>query len=278
MTGMHAGNALYSGGADPDTIRHIILNMVRTINVKYREKYGNIVFACDSRKSWRKVIFPHYKAHRKNDRDKLKIDWNTMFELFDSVKQELRHYTSWPVIEVEGAEGDDIIATLVLKYSGQPNLIVSADGDFKQLQAHVKVDQWDPINSRVVKEDDPANYLWEHIIRGDRGDGVPNILSDDDTFVNPDKRQGKITDKKISYWKDTDFFEWSTSEQRNFARNKRLIDFREVPPKLVEKIEAEYQALVNVDTKHRVYEYLMDMKLVRLLDSVRDFNNATSSL
>jgi hypothetical protein len=272
MTSMHASLA-FSKEFNGDEIRHIVLNMIRSINQKFGKKYGNIVIACDSRQSWRKIVFPFYKAHRKNDRAKLDIDWPSVFAIFDSIKKELKEYTQWPVIEVTGAEGDDVIAALILRYPQQANLIVSADGDFKQLQGHANCKQYDPIRHKMVSVDDPKAYLREHIIRGDRGDGVPNILSDDDVFVNASKRQGKVTEKRLEEWNSTPVEQWSETLRRNYSRNKRLIDLTSLPPKLIANIEAAYDEATSSESKHRMYQYFIDYKLNNLLDCIADFES-----
>ena len=56
-------------------IRHMILNSLRMYNVRHRKEYGNMVLACDGG-SWRKEIFPQYKAHRKASRDSSGLDWD----------------------------------------------------------------------------------------------------------------------------------------------------------------------------------------------------------
>ena len=271
---MHAAySKSLAGGFDGDVIRHMILNMLRGNNAKFRNKYGAVVIACDSPKSWRKQVFTYYKAHRKGERDKLThIEWPKVFQLFDDVKRELAEFSHYPVIEIEGAEGDDIIATLAIKYQDEPNIIISADKDFGQLQGYTNTDQYDPIRDRFIKIDDPAAFLEEHIIRGDRNDGVPNILSDDDVFINPAKRQGKVTENRLTAWRSASVDQWpNTEHQRNWHRNQALIDLRAVPSKIQTQIVEEFEKQRALNKPHRMFEYVKQYKLTGLLDCVDQF-------
>lgn len=274
MTSVHASfsGKMGSGGFDANLIRNIVLNVVRANNVKFRNKYGRIVIACDSTYSWRKKVFAYYKAHRKGDREKYfsHINWGEVFPLFDSIKAELAEYTSYPIIEVDGAEGDDVISVLVQANADIPNMILSADKDFVQLQAFTSVQQYDPIRQKAIRCDDPVAFLEEHIINGDRNDGVPNILSDDDVFVNPAKRQGKVTAKRMETWRTTPVSDWEPKLQRNWKRNQTLIDLRVIPPSLKAKILEQF-AEQQMKDQHRVFDYIKKHQLVGLLDHITDF-------
>lgn len=272
---MHAAYAKHmSAGFDGNVIRHVILNMLRANNASFRDKYGKMIIACDSPKSWRKTVFAYYKAHRKSDRDKMAhIEWPKVFELFDLIKQELQEYSNYPVIEIAGAEGDDVIATLAIAFQDQPNIIISADKDFGQLQGYVNnIDQYDPIRDRYIRIDNPHDYLEEHIIRGDRNDGVPNILSDDDVFVQPSKRQGKVTESRLAVWKSTPVNEWvNDTHKRNWKRNQILIDLRHIPASIQKNILDEYQLQLSLNKTPRFFEYIKTYKLSGLLDCISDF-------
>lgn len=273
---MHASYSkdLANGVFDENTIRHLILNMIRANNVKFREKYGRVVLCCDSKKSWRKEIFPYYKAHRKAARkQQTHIDWPRVFELFSSIKEELIEYTDYPIIEVEGAEGDDVIAVLAMRYNNesQRNIIISADGDFIQLQSYLNVDQYDPINNRWLRSDNPRLYLEEHIIEGDRGDGIPNILSDADTFITPGKRQGVMTKSRLNNFLSSSVDSWEEETFRaNWKRNRTLIDLRSVPSSLAKEIVNQFESQINRQGR-KIFDYLVKFRLVNLMDCVSEF-------
>ena len=122
-------------GLDEPLIRHMILNSLRSYNKKFRDTYGEMVVCCDNRKYWRKGVFPFYKSGRKTARDRDNLDWHVIFETLDRVRQELKDNLPHKVIDVEGAEADDIIGVLTARMSKQePILILSSDKDFIQLQ------------------------------------------------------------------------------------------------------------------------------------------------
>lgn len=254
-------------------VRHLILNMIRVVNHKFRAEYGEIVICVDSKSYWRKKVFPYYKAHRKADRNKLEhIEWPVVFELFDNVKDELREWTKWPVIEVEGAEGDDVIGVLANQFPDQKHVIISRDRDFQQLQAYNPLlVQYDPVEKRMLTPADKVGYLEEHILYGDRNDGVPNVLSDDDVLVTPGKRQNKMTAKRLAELKSSSVDQWvNKTYQRNWKRNQLLVDLRCAPPSVVRNILQQYEEQKD-KPHHRMYKYLVHYKLTGLLDVVDQF-------
>ncbi len=93
-------------------LRHMILNSIRMYNAKYREKYGQMVIAMDCG-SWRKKVFEHYKAKRKTTREASNIDWDGVYAALNNIRDEIRENLPFKVVEVRGAEADDIIGVLV---------------------------------------------------------------------------------------------------------------------------------------------------------------------
>ena len=166
-----------------DLVRHMILNSIRSYNNKFKEEFGDIVICCDSRHYWRREIFPNYKWGRKQHRAGDTLDWDLIFSVFNKVRDEMKEHMPWKVVDVYGAEADDIIATLT-KNNNEEILILSGDKDFIQLQKYGNVKQYAPIQKKWVNGVDPKRYIKEHILKGDRGDSIPNFLSPDDTFIN----------------------------------------------------------------------------------------------
>jgi hypothetical protein len=275
MTSLHAslGRGMSNGVFDEGLIRHLTLNIIRAQRSRFSKKYGRTVLCCDGKNSWRKKLFVHYKAARKSDRAKqTHIDWALVFPLFEAIKDELREYSNYPIIEVEGAEGDDAIAALAMRYRDEKNIIVSADRDFIQLQAYLDVDQYDPIQGRMLRVDDPRQYLEEHIIEGDRADGVPNVLSDDDTFIDPNKRQGTLTQKRLQEMLTTAVALWPSEKHReNWKRNRKMIDLRAMPPEIAKAIVVQFDEQIKEEKPRRFYEYFVKHKLTNLLDQVSEF-------
>ena len=93
--------------------------------------------------------------------------------------------------------------------------------------------------------------LQDKIIRGDPGDGIPNIKSPDDQFMNPLRKQPSITkkfiDSAIMAKFDPTVFCLNESEQINYARNKLLVDFNSIPDEMQELIVQEYRNAVPAD-------------------------------
>lgn len=258
-----------------DMIRYICLDSIR-INVnKFKVKYGEVVIACDGSDYWRKTEFPYYKANRSNDRKKSILDYKTIYKHFETFKIELREYFPYRVIEVDTAEADDIIGTLCYKYGvegvgGRPIMIVSGDHDFKQLHKFWNVEQWSPTRKKKITINDPDNYLFEHIVRGDSGDGVPNVFSDDDTLITKGKRQKVCTASRLEALKSTQKETWADDVKSKFDRNQKLIDLGQIPQTLKDEITAAYN---NEGGRGRggLFNYFVQFKLKNLLQHINQF-------
>jgi hypothetical protein len=253
-------------------VRHMILNSLRTYVKKFRDSHGpEVIIACDNKKYWRRDIFPHYKASRKKIREASGHDWATIFDCLAKIKQELKDYSPYKVIDVDTAEADDIIAVLTMKYSAtQKVMILSSDKDFAQLQKYPNVDQYSPILKKYIKEPLPTAQLKQLIIRGDKGDGIPNILSADDCFVTA-TRQKPITEVKIIKWMNQQPAEFCNEEMlRNYNRNELLIDLAKIPDGLKQNILDTYGD-TKAKTKQQFMNYLMSNRLKNLIEVIDEF-------
>lgn len=264
---------------DEALLRHTVLNAIRAFNVRFRKEYGpDVYLTCDTR-SWRKKEFPLYKAARKKSRDDSNLDWDMVFEFFGRVSTELQENSPFKVLRVDGAEADDIIAVLVESTQdfgkNEPVMIVSNDKDFLQLQKYSNVDQYSPMKQKKINEINPHAYLKQHIFRGDSSDGIPNILSDDDTFVS-DKRQKPLTKKVLKPLMESTDIKKELSEEhyRNWQRNRRLVELSSdvIPSDIVKNILEERE---KEDTrslkKDRFLNYLIQNRCTRLIDSLAEF-------
>lgn len=257
---------------DEGLIRHMILNSILSYMKQFKSKYGDIVICCDSKKYWRRDVFPFYKAHRKKDREKSEYDWNLIFETLHKIRGELKEYFPYRVLEIEGAEADDIIAVLAAKYSAhEPVLIISSDKDFVQLQKYKNVQQYSPILKRFVRTDDPHQYVKEHILKGDRGDGIPNFLSSDNVFVLGE-RQKNINSKKMQEWMkvNPESFCTTTEMERGYKRNQMLIDFDYIPQTLKKDITETYEN-TTPNTRANMLNYFMEKRLRNLIEVCDEF-------
>lgn len=255
-----------------DMIRHIVLNSIRSYNKQFKTKYGDLVICCDSKRYWRRDVFPFYKAHRKKDREKSDINWTFIFDVFNKIRDELKENFPYRVIEVEGAEADDIIAVLASKFSVNENiLILSSDKDFVQLQKYKNVTQYSPILKRFISTDDPFLYIKEHILKGDRGDGIPNFLSADNVFILGE-RQKTINNKKLASWIMSEATEFCTTDSmmRGYKRNQMLIDLEYTPEDIKSKILEAYETN-KPNTKTKMLNFFMEKRLKALMEVSDEF-------
>ena len=251
-----------------DFVRHMILNSLRGHNKKFRKEYGQMVIACDSSNVWRKQVFPNYKAGRKANRAKSEHDWEFIFDVLAKIKQEIKDFLPYKVIAVESAEADDIIATLC-KRTNEKVLILSGDKDFIQLH-NDRIRQYNPVlNKFVGKDENPIIYIREHILKGDRSDGIPNILSDDNVFIEG-RRQTPLSKKKIEAWVNEVVPTFTEEQQKNYDRNKQLIDLNCVPKEIEDKINREFDN-VEVATRDKILGYFINKKLKTLIESIDEF-------
>jgi len=253
---------------DMDVLRPPVLNSLRIYRTKFIEEYGELILCCDDRKTWRKEMFPNYKASRKKSRQVSGIDWQNLYDCLNQLKDELRYWFPYKLIQIEKAEADDIIATLVGLIS-ERTLILSSDKDFIQLQGF-NVRQYSPMQKKYV--DGNAKWsLHEKIVRGDVGDGIPNIMSDDNVFVDEGRRQKPITAKKVDAWYNLDPNMYCDSEMlRNYNRNKQLVDLDEIPESIRINISKQFES-IKVGDRRRLLTYFINHRLKNLTENLSEF-------
>ena len=264
-----------SNKLEEDLIRHMILNIIRTHMKNFRKEYGEVIMCCDNRKYWRREVFPFYKAGRKKTRDKSDLDWHLIFDMLARFKEELKENFPYKVIDVERAEADDIIGTLAPRHVAHEDvLILSSDGDFLQLQKYntgkYSIKQYNPAQKKYLVSEKPHEELKEKIIRGDKGDGIPNVFSPPDCFVN-DFRQKPITKGVLDKLLYEDWNEWKDNYAKTgFSRNQMLIDLEHIPTDIKEKIINTYEE-VKPAPKNRLVNYFMQKKLMNLMEVIEEF-------
>jgi hypothetical protein len=271
---MHLGN---NSEVDEDLVRHMILNSIRLYKQKFSADYGELVIACDDKNYWRKSVFPYYKAHRKEDREKSTHDWNRIFEVLNKIRDEIRDNFPYKVIQVERAEADDIIGVLtahkgtyLMNDDTERVLILSGDKDFGQLQKYVNVDQFSPVLKKWIKVPDARRFLREHIMKGDRGDGIPNFLSNDSCIINKE-RQKPLATKKLDLWVDQEPEMYCDERMlRNYKRNEQLVDLEQVPDEIADAILEQYRGY-KLPKKSGLLNYFIKNKLKNLMDSIGEF-------
>ncbi len=273
IAGMIAHMGANFGKIELDLARHFILNSIRNVRSRHVNAFGpEFIIACDSRHYWRRDLFPYYKGNRDYSAES-GIDWKALFEVTSTVKQELKTFFPYPVIEVPGAEADDIIGTFCHEHgnTAEKILIVADDKDFFQLHSYMNVQQYDPtIKKKMITVPNPERYLKEHIIRGDSGDGIPNILSDADTLMVKGKRQKPIRETKLKEWLTQNPTTWESDMQKGWIRNQELIDLEFIPQDLRVSILQEHKYQSGKD-RAQLMDFFIEKRLRNLLDSIQEF-------
>ena len=254
---------------DENMVRHMILNSIRMYRKEHHNEYGEVVLTWDSKHSWRRDYFPEYKASRRKGREESNLDWEDIFGTLNKIRNEIKQNFPYKYLEVFGAEADDIIGFLCEENKNEKIMIISGDKDFIQLQKYPNVTQWSPITKKQVNGFDPTIYLKEHILKGDTSDGVPNILSPDNTFVDG-LRQRPLSRKKIQSWLLGGGSDWNDEVKRNFQRNSTLIDLSRTPEELKNQIRLEYNNAPHGD-RSKLLNYFMQNKLKELTENIGEF-------
>lgn len=258
---------------DENMIRHMILNSIRMYRQKFSKEYGEMVIVADGMNNWRKDVFPNYKVKRKKNREESSIDWTEAFRIIGMVRDEIRDHFPYKVVHQDGCEADDSIAHIALSTQEfgryEPVMIISADGDFKQLQVHKNIRQYSPLTKKLVVEKNPKLELANKILKGDSGDGVPNVMSDDNVFLES-RRQSILSAKKREALLD-DPTALGDEVYRNYLRNKKLIDLSETPSSVIKNIINTYDSQDPSSNKGKVLNYLIQKRCKLLIESVGEF-------
>lgn len=252
---------------DDDLLRRVTLTQILNYKKKYQD-YGKVIICADGRNYWRRQIFPLYKKNRKKARDDSDFDWGAFYLVFDRIQQELRELP-FKFLKIEGLEADDIIGILGMRFAnGEKIMVVSADKDLIQIQRMNKnVKQFSPITKKLVKK--PDYSLVEHIIRGDSSDGIPNIFSDDDTFMVEEKRQKPVSKDFVNEAKKMDDPSLCAPNDvvlDKYLRNEKLIDLTKIPKEYWDQVTDAY--LEKHVAKTTILKYAVKHKLKHVLNKL----------
>ena len=262
-------NMRKSNEVDESMVRHMILNSIRLYRTQFNKDYGEVILTYDSKHYWRREYFPNYKAMRKRGREKDNKDWDTIFGVLNKIKAEFKNNLPYKYLEVYGAEADDIIATLCKTNQDEKIMIISGDKDFIQLHKYPKVKQYSPILKKYVNDHNPTTYIKEHILKGDTSDGVPNVLSPDNTFVDS-IRQRPLGRKKIETWLDIHIDDLPEEVKRNYQRNDKLINLDNIPEELGKEIMFEFKEAPCGD-RSKLLNYFIQSRLKNLTSEIGEF-------
>jgi len=253
-----------------EMIRHMVINSLRGFNLKFKEQYGTMVLCADAGDPWRRDIYPNYKHARRKGRVDSDTDWDNIFNCITEIKNEIAENFPYVMMYIEKAEADDIIGALVFNHTNEPIMIISGDKDFIQLQSNTNVKQYSPIQKVFVGEGlDPKKFLHEQIIKGDRSDGIPNILSPDDIFLTGEK-QRPINKKRLEEWANVSNIPLGSETSKYYERNKQLIDLSCMPKELERTIINTYREY-KIPNRSKLLPYFMQHKLKALMTNIGDF-------
>jgi hypothetical protein len=266
-------------------IRHVTLSTIKSYKKKYGKEYGELIICCDGRKYWRRDVFQYYKAGRKKARDASELDWTLIFDTLSEMRNDISKHFPWKVIHIDRAEADDVIAVMAkwsqtngfvqqgLMEDPQKVLILSSDGDFIQLQKWGNVSQYSPMQKKQIKatQRELHEKFITHVVKaGD--DGIPNILSPDDIFLQEGVRQKRISSQRLDDFLEKGFNACrNDDERRNWHRNLQLIDFEFIPEDVAQSIVDAYLNNKPTGDKMSVMNYLIENRCRLLLDELDDF-------
>lgn len=257
-----------------DMIRHMFLNSLRSTRKKFFNDYGEVIICADGKNSWRKNNFPYYKANRKKTREESELDWSELFKIIGNIREEIEENFPYKVLHFDSVEADDIIGTIcsvkgsILENDSEKILILSGDKDFVQLHKYANVYQYDPVRKKWISNSNPEQYLKDHILKGDAGDGIPNILSEDNCLVIG-KRQKPMTAKRMEKFNES-IDNMTEEEKRRYERNKTLIDLESIPDKYRKQIIEKFEEEKDVGRK-KLFNYFVKKKLKNLMTDMGDF-------
>jgi len=256
------------------SVRHRVWLTLGKYRKLFFKTYGDPILCCDSASYWRKQLFPSYKAARAAKRATSNTFSNACHYNINTMREEFKQNSPYLVLTVEGAEADDIIAVLTANategfFGRESVLCVSGDKDFGQLAQYNGFRQYSPrLKDFVMFPADLDKALAEHIFRGDKSDGIPNILSDDDTFITPGKKQKSLSKTLL----DTYTVGIPADLVLNYARNNSLINFKMIPSKVQNAILDEWRVqIASPKTRQGLLSYFMHHRLNSLIPRIGDF-------
>lgn len=280
MVHIHSSNSHHEVGSgatvvDESMVRHMVLNSLRTYNKKFGQEFGELVICIDDKQYWRREVYPHYKAHRRRDREKSDVDWQVLFDAMHMIRAELKEHMPYKVVQVPRAEADDIIGAVCIDRgsilnAGEKLLVLSGDKDFGQLLRYGNVYQYAPVQKKMIAIDNAERFLREHILLGDRGDGIPNFLSEDDTFV-ANKRQRPLSRTKLAEWvtmNPSDFCD--DAMLRGYRRNEQLIDLSHIPTDVRNSILTALDD-AKPAPRSKMFSYFVEKRLRKLTEAIAEF-------
>jgi len=268
---------------------HLSLSSINQVVRKF--EIDHVVFCLEGR-SWRKDVYPQYKAHRKVLEQSLteaEAEENKMFwETYDMFTTFLREKTNTSVLRHVRAEADDLIARFVHLHPNDEHYIISSDTDYVQL-INDRVRQYNGITNQLITLEgyfddkgkpvkdkktgehkslgDPQFHLFEKIMRGDAGDNVfsaypgvrtkgsKNKVGLTEAYSDRHKQGFNWNNMMLQRWADPDGVEHRVRDL--YERNKLLIDLTAQPNDIKDLIDVAIANGVRTTTTPQVGVHFM---------------------
>lgn len=245
---------------------------------------NEVVIAVDNKHSWRKSYFSRYKERRKKQRDDT-LDWNLIFGEMNKLSSDLKHYMPFKVLQIMSAEADDIIAIVAL-HTNNNCIIVSNDEDYLQLcSKRVKV--YNPSKKKYINCNNTEKFIVSKCLMGQAKDDIFNVITPDNwgkTKLTEGKRKpgfGEVALRKVEkigyknwlqkkkIYKNLDV---TVNPEKNFNRNRVLIDFKKIPQTIEGRILDQYYNQ-NYPPPENIFQFFKIYNMRGFLEKIHSVEN-----
>lgn len=266
-------------------IRHVIINSCLTVKRRFHREYGDLIIALDGKKNFRYDIFQNYKAGRKKSREDDGMPWHIIFAVMDKIKEEAKVYWPWKIVWSDFAEADDVMGVLTedvanhqfvmvgLEEEPEPVLLDTRDHDMFQLHKHPNVKQWDSRERKFIKpEGKPEDWIRRFILTGCKGDGVPNVFSDINSFANGVRQKAAIASRMDPILKCKSIFDYDADPKikERILQNHQLVCFDGMPIHVRDDIMLSWNTRTKA-SKMTMMKYLAEHRCKQLLECIDEF-------
>ena len=185
-------------------------------------------------KSWRKKYYAPYKAQREGDRQKHEaIDWDKCFKELNDFHDLLDRTTDWQFIREWDSECDDILSVACRHFKDDEVIIVSGDGDLKQLAYY-------------------ENVRFFNIYKKCKGSrGMYELISNPLKILADKAKKGDVSDNIIPSINDT---------EEDFELRYMLVNLLKLPVEIEDSITNEFKKLKNKE------KHLAQMPFTKMAD------------
>lgn len=269
-----------SASPNYDYWKYLVFNSI--YRMLYKERIHEVILALDS-PSWRKIVYPLYKAHRAKKKEESKVDWDLFHLKKNEFLDEIKTYLPIKVIGVNRAEADDILGTLINHKKTENAIVVSMDADYLQLSGKCRI--YSPIKKEFVKVADPEKFLLYTSLCGQKKDNIFNVKTPHnwpDTKKKPplgEKGIDKmILNRELDTFLDTPIvYEFDNEDGQKYSEtvlprkmyelNRKLIDFDCTPKVMSEKTLEVYENYKIRCSPEDVYTYINKMNWREMIEN-----------